>query len=78
VLLPNGKVLVVGGFNGPVGSAADLASAAIYDPCVDTWAPAGTMGDERAGASLALLRDGRVLAEGGKRRRLVGRDGGAL
>ena len=42
-------------------------SAEIYDPVDDSWTPTGSMVGARAGATLALLGDGRVLAAGGNR-----------
>ena len=64
-LLKNGKVLVVGGLGGSVSNGADLASAELYDPCTNSWSPAGSMAQARNGPGTALLRDGRVLVEGG-------------
>ena len=64
-LLKNGKVLVVGGFTGNVSVAKDLASAELYDPCADTWTPAGELSTARNDPSAVLLADGRVLVVGG-------------
>jgi len=64
--LADGKVLVAGG-TGPRGDANGfLATAELYDPATNTWAPTGNMttifgGFHRA----ALLSDGRVLLVGG-------------
>lgn len=52
-LLPNGKVLVAGGF--PVGTSAEL-----YDPATDTWTVTGSPGTW--GSPAVLLASGKVLA----------------
>jgi WD40 repeat protein len=64
-LLQSGKVLIAGGMGGTVSSGADLASSELYDPCTNTWSPAGILGQARNGHSAVLLRDGRVLVVGG-------------
>ena len=56
-LLPNGKVLVVGGF----GSSATLASAELYDPAAASWSPTGRLINARGRHSAMLLPDGTVL-----------------
>ena len=43
-LLPNGKVLVAGGFNGIGGT---LASAELYDPASGTWTATGSLATAR-------------------------------
>jgi len=59
-LLPNGKVLVVGGFDqaNPVGSE-------IYDPETNTWSSAGAMQHPRLWHTSTLLANGVVLVAGG-------------
>jgi len=61
-VLPNGKVLVPGGFNAP---DSPQASADIYDPSAGTWSSAGTMSSARAGHMAVHLQDGRILVMGG-------------
>lgn len=61
-LLPDGKVLVVGGFAGGENS---LASAEVFDPATNTFASAGNMNASRAGHTATLLPNGRVLIAGG-------------
>jgi N-acetylneuraminic acid mutarotase len=61
-LLPDGKVLVVGGYTGDNGP---LASTELYDPGSGTWTAAGNMDEARAGHTATLLPDGRVLMAGG-------------
>ena len=39
-LLPNGKVLVAGGYNSTCGY---LASAELYDPATGTWTATGSL-----------------------------------
>src|SRR5438309_850741 len=60
-LLPNGKVLVEGGFD----SGTVTASAELYNPVTGTWAPTGAMGNARVGHSVTLLDDGKVLVAAG-------------
>ncbi len=55
-LLPNGQVLVAGGFS---------ASAELYDPATGLWTSTGSMTTLRTGHSATLLLDGKVLVAGG-------------
>jgi hypothetical protein len=59
-LLPNGKVLVAGGFNGSF-----LKSAELYDPVSNAWSPAAGMAAARGGHTATLLPNGNVLVAGG-------------
>jgi large repetitive protein len=72
VLLPDGRVLVVGGcwsydeLSTIWGSPCKaLASAEIYDPVTAIWTPTGSMSEGRRNAAIALLKDGKVLVAGG-------------
>ena len=60
-LLPDGRVLVVGGA-GPEGEAAE---AELWDPRTDAFSPAGTLANPRMGQDATLLLDGRVMVAGG-------------
>jgi hypothetical protein len=60
-LLPNGKVVVAGGFNGSFA----LASAERYDPASGTWTATGSLGAARRLHTATLLTDGKVLGAGG-------------
>ena len=65
--LPDGRVLVAGGFNGDTVNR----SAEIYDPTTQTFAPVGTLPDQqmsipRYAAVAAPLPDGTVLIAGGQ------------
>ncbi len=72
-LLPNGRVLVAGGFtNG--APFTSITSAEIYDPASGTWSPAASMGLSRQGHTATLLAGptsvcgtncGKVLVAGG-------------
>ena len=57
-LLPNGKVLVAGGFGADTG-------AELYDPATDTWTVTGSLRVARAGACATLLPNGKVLVVAG-------------
>ena len=61
-LLPDGRVLIAGGFaTGPHA----LSSAEIFDPTAGTFSPAAPMATGRAAQTATLLADGRVLLTGG-------------
>ncbi len=73
-LLPDGRVLITGGF----GTDPDLTvapsftilrstlrSAEIYDPDTDTWGAATPLHGRRAGANIVTLADGRIVALSG-------------
>jgi virginiamycin B lyase len=60
-VLPDGRILVVGGFSG----SATLATAEIWDPTTGTFAPTGSLHSPRASHASATLSDGRVLVAGG-------------
>jgi putative Ig domain-containing protein/thrombospondin type 3 repeat protein/galactose oxidase-like protein len=59
-LLPNGKVLIAGGFNG-----ASLGSAELYDPVSGTFSATGSLQKTRSQHTATLLQDGTVLIAGG-------------
>jgi hypothetical protein len=61
VLLPDGKVLVAGGFN----LSETLSSAELYDPASGTWAVTGNLTLGRYYHTASLLPDGKVLVAGG-------------
>jgi N-acetylneuraminic acid mutarotase len=61
-LLPNGKVLVAGGFDG----TSAVASAELYDPATNTWSVAGSMATARSYQTATLLPNGEVLVAGGQ------------
>jgi N-acetylneuraminic acid mutarotase len=61
VLLPSGKVLIVGGY----GNEQILSSCHLYDPNTGTWSDTDSMQEARDEFSLVLLANGRVLAIGG-------------
>jgi uncharacterized delta-60 repeat protein len=59
-LLPNGKILVAGGFNGNY-----LASAELYDPATGQWSTTGNLNAGRMYHTATLLPNGKVLVAGG-------------
>lgn len=61
-LLPNGKVLIVGGWNG----TSILASAEIFDPETETFSSVGNLAFPRIDHTASSLPDGKVLIAGGK------------
>jgi N-acetylneuraminic acid mutarotase len=60
-LLRNGRVLVVGGFNGTVR----LTSSELYNPATGTWTATGALTTGRTTHTATLLSNGKVLATGG-------------
>ena len=60
-LLPNGKVLVAGGYN----NGLCLSSAELYDPATGGWSTTGSMYDIRFQHTATLLPNGKVLVTGG-------------
>lgn len=63
-LLPNGKVLVVGGVDwdegGPIYDSAEL-----YDPATGIWSVTGSLTTARSDHTATLLANGKVLVAGG-------------
>ena len=60
-LLPDGKVLVVGGYNG-----SHLTSAEVYDPATGAWSvTTGSLNTACVAHTATLLPNGRVLVAGG-------------
>ena len=60
-LLPNGQVLVVGGYH----RGLIVAVAELYDPATGTFTTTGSLNTARYGASAILLNTGKVLISGG-------------
>src|ERR1043166_7402460 len=61
-LLPNGTVLVAGGYNPPT----TWASAELYDPNTGLFSPTGSMSTARRAHTATLLANGKVLVTGGR------------
>ena len=60
-LLPDGRVLMAGGFSGD----DYLSSAQLYDPETNGWSAAGAMASGRHNHAAVLLPNGKVLVAGG-------------
>jgi hypothetical protein len=60
--LLDGRVLIAGGYDGPMARA----SAEVFDPDSSTFRPIGGLATARGGHSAVLLPDGRVLIVGGE------------
>jgi hypothetical protein len=61
-LLPNGKVLVLGGLSSPSSQSRE---AELYDPASGTWSVATPVASPRYGHTATLLPNGKVLVAGG-------------
>lgn len=68
-LLPDGRVLVVGGIWGQINiyglHGTDVASAELYDPSTGIWTVTGSLGTARYSHTATLLANGKVLVTGG-------------
>ena len=65
ILLPNGKVMVAGGF-GSSGSTGFQGTSEVYDPVTQRWTPAGVLATAREFHTASLLPNGRILVAGGE------------
>jgi N-acetylneuraminic acid mutarotase len=67
--LPDGRVLVVGGYGGAPNTLADtgaaLASSEIFDPVTGNWTATGSLSTARRDHIAVPLSGGRVLVAGG-------------
>jgi WD40 repeat protein len=64
-LLPNGQVLVAGGFREEGTREIAIGSAEIYDPKSGSFILTGDMNESRSGHTATLLPNGQVLIVGG-------------
>jgi WD40 repeat protein len=72
--LPDGRVLVAGGYPsglGVYGTADAMSSAELFDPKTLTFSPTGSMSTSRSMLSMAVLPDGRVFVSPGESRMTV-------
>ena len=64
-LLPNGRVLAIGGNTERYGTPVATTATALYAPETDTWTAGTPMHYPRMGQRATLLADGTVLVTGG-------------
>jgi WD40 repeat protein len=64
-LLPDGRVLIAGGFRSEGTDEIAIATAEIFDPATEAFTPTGDLNEPRNGHTATLLPDGRVLISGG-------------
>ena len=62
-MLPDGSVLVTGGYDNENGAA--LTSAELYDPASASWSATGSLNSARGNHTATLLSNGLVLVAGG-------------
>jgi N-acetylneuraminic acid mutarotase len=75
-LLPNGKVLIAGGFlqtTIPTTKNYVFSRAELFDPATGKWTETGSMNVTRDGHTATLLHNGKVLVAGGENLRDDGR-----
>lgn len=67
-ILPDGRVLIVGGETTDPSSGQQriLASAELYDPRTNSWSQIADLGRPRVGHTATVLPDGRVVVSGGE------------
>jgi galactose oxidase-like protein/Kelch motif protein len=64
-LLPNGKVIIAGGFAGSGGEYHPYRTAELYDPSSGKFQSVASMTIGRSGHTATLLKNGKVLLVGG-------------
>jgi N-acetylneuraminic acid mutarotase len=64
-LLPDGEVLVAGGYDWNWSSRSTVDGAELYDATSGTWTAAGNLGTARLAHTATLLPNGTVLVAGG-------------
>ena len=64
-LLPNGVVLVTGGWDSSLTDAGAFARTELYNPVSNAWSAGATMTSSRVDHTATLLADGQVLVTGG-------------
>lgn len=64
-LLPDGRILIAGGFGGSRTEINPYRSAEIYDPRTGSFQPAGNMTIGRSGHTATLLKNDKLLIAGG-------------
>jgi hypothetical protein len=67
-LLPDGRVLIAGGWRdgSTPGDVILVADVEVFDPATETFAVVGTLDDPRVAHRVTALADGRVLVTGGE------------
>ncbi len=65
VLLPDGRVLIVGGRELSTSRPTATARCELYDPKLDAWSEVGALGAPRMWSAAIVLSDQRVMVAGG-------------
>lgn len=64
-LLPNGKVLAIGGMYASGANYISLSTVEIFDPVTETWSYTGSLNVARENPVVVVLNNGKVLVTGG-------------
>jgi hypothetical protein len=64
-LLPDGRVLVTGGYSGGIGGGIAHVVTMLFDPATRTWSRAGNLLEPRYNHAASVLASGEVLVAGG-------------
>ena len=64
-LLPDGRVVVAGGYDDDMDNPTAQSTAEVFDPATGTFAPTGSMASGRGNHTATVLGDGKVLIAGG-------------
>jgi Galactose oxidase, central domain len=62
IMLPNNKLLILGGTN---DATLGMTSVEIYDVSLNSWASSSALSDPRYSFSSILLQDGKILVSKG-------------
>jgi hypothetical protein len=65
-VLPDGRVLILGGERNVLQGSMDLATAEVFDPSSGRFSATGSMSVARDAPAIAQLSDGRVVVAGGR------------
>lgn len=65
-LLPDGKILIAGGYTGQLNNPISTNTAELFNPITNTWSMTDTMSFPRANHIAIRLANGKILVAGGR------------